>query len=97
VPSDWVDAYLDRVADETTFLAFLHALATDRAAAVERERSDPSPYGPDAAGWECSTIEAYLAAAAAWASDSRRSGKHESSENVWKRVADILYAGTLYE
>lgn len=70
----------DEVIDEESFLIFVRALTADREKAVRMEVASPSsPYGPDAGGWENTTIESFLEGAAAWAEDSdfgRRMGIH---------------------
>jgi hypothetical protein len=85
---------LEQVRDRQTFLVFVEALTADREDAVARERTNPSsPYGPDAGGWENTTIESYLEAATAWAQDS----KHFPAEPSWKAFAIFLYCGKIYE
>lgn len=89
---------LDAVKDEDSFVAFLSALATDRADEVVKEEGIfSSPYGPGANGWDNGTIEAYLGAAAAWAEDWKRSPRYLPPANPWKRCAEILLAGKRYE
>jgi hypothetical protein len=73
---------LERVADLRTFLAFVTALAEDRRAATD---------------WEASTIEAYLAAAVAWAEDSEGQPLGLAPEPSWKGFATFLYCGKIYE
>lgn len=89
----------DSVCDERTFLAFLDALAQERLADEKAEIENPSnPYGPSQAGWECSTIGTYLEAASAWAESSIDGLPMMPKEaNPWKRVAQILHAGKVYE
>jgi hypothetical protein len=89
---------LDAVHDEETIVAFVSALAADRADEVRKEQERPSPsYGPGANGWENCTIEAYLESAAAWAEDWKKSPQYRPPTNPWKRCAEILYAGKGYE
>ena len=89
---------LDAVHDEDSFVAFVSALAADRADEVNKEKASPSsPYGPGANGWENATIEAYLESAAAWAEDWKESPQYHPPANPWKRCAEILYAGKGYE
>jgi hypothetical protein len=90
---------LDRVVDEESFIDFLQARAADRENEIEKERENPSsPYGRGKNGWENGSIEAFLGAAAAWGVGSMNGlpllGK---STNPWRRCADILYAGKIYE
>jgi hypothetical protein len=76
---------LDEVKDEHTFVAFLNALAQDR-------KNDPDD-------WQWEKIEDFLEAAGYWAESSRngRLESYELPENTWKRVADILFSGKIYE
>lgn len=89
----------DAVSDEASFVEFLSALAADREEEIEKEKQRPSsPYGPGANGWENGTIEAFLRAASAWAESSRNGlPLMAKAQNPWKRCADILYAGKIYE
>jgi hypothetical protein len=90
---------LDAVCDEETFIAFVEALAADRENEVVKEKEHPSsPYGPGANGWENGTIEAFLCAAVAWATASKNGLKfYQKPENPWKRCADIIFMGKIYE
>jgi len=89
----------DRVFDEETFLEFLHALTIDREDCVAKEAQSPSsPYGPQANGWENSTIEAFLGAATAWGDCSINGLPLMPKEtNPWRRCAQILHMGKIYE
>lgn len=97
--SDELVELCDQVIDETTFLRFLAALAADRLDEVRREKDTPSsPWGPGANGWENATIEAFLESAAAWGRSSSDGLQFYSvPDNPWRRCADILYMGKLYE
>ncbi len=90
---------LDAVCDEDSFATFIDALATDWFDEQEKEKAEPSsPYGPGANAWEHGTIGDYLAAAAAWAASSKGGlPLYEPPANPWKRFADILFAGKIYE
>jgi len=94
-----LESLRDAVCDEDSFVCFLEALAADRADEVEKEKGKPSsPYGPGANGWENGTIEAFLECAAAWARASSHGLRHyEKPENPWKRCADIIFMGKIYE
>ena len=93
-----LDALLESVHDETTFVAFVDALASDFAMEQELEKQNPSsPYGPGALGWENGTVDSVLGAAAAWGHSSSLRGETSSVPNPWKRCATILYAGKWYE
>ena len=90
---------LERVTDEATFLVFLATLADDRLDEVEREKVAPSsPWGSGANGWENGTIEAFLERASEWGRASSNGLRFYSKPaNPWRRCADILYAGKIYE
>lgn len=90
---------LDAVCDEASFLYFLEALAADRADEVEKEKLVPSPpCVPGANGWENGSIEAFLEAASVWGRASTDGLQfYEKPDNPWKRCADIIYMGKLYE
>lgn len=92
-------ALLEQVVDQSTFLAFVDALACDFAAEARIEKEAPSsPYGPGALDWENGSIDTFLDAAHAWgtatAGDPIRDAKDVT---VWRRCAEILYAGKYYE
>jgi len=89
---------LQSVHDEESFLQFLLALRDDREASIEREKVNPSPpFGPEAGGWENTTIEVFCDAAVAWARSSAHGTRYKRPDNPWRRCADILYAGKIYE
>lgn len=93
-----LETKFDAVCDEASFVAFLAALASDRADEVQKEKVTPSsPYGPGANGWENTSIEAFFESASAWASDYRDSSRYEAPLNIWKRCAEIIRAGKTYE
>jgi hypothetical protein len=85
----------DKVNSKETFLEFVRALAADRAEEEKLEKKSPSsPYGPGALGWENGSIEAFLDAMQAWASDS---GDKVPEQPSWNTFARILLAGKFYE
>ena len=90
---------LQSVRDEETFIEFLEALRDDREASVEQEKLKPSsPFEPDAGGWENTTIERFFDSAVAWAWTSiNGTASYTKSENPWRRCADIIYMGKIYE
>lgn len=94
-----LQAKLDAVCNEETFIAFVTALATDRGDEVANEKASPSsPYGPGANGWENGTIEGFLHAAASWATASNHGLEfYRKPDNPWKRCAEIIYMGKIYE
>ena len=70
---DELFAVLESVHNEETFLQFLLALRDDREASVAQEKASPSsPFGPDARGWENTTIERFFNAAVVWARASSK-------------------------
>jgi len=94
----------ENVVDEKSFLAFARELIKDRETAVKKEKDNPSsPYGPDADGWENTSIESYLEGAVAWAEDSQFGSRMAFPEyelrNVsdWRKFAAFLMAGRVYE
>jgi len=100
-PFDTLDNLLESVCDEESFRRFLLALAADREDSCLKEAVQPSsPYGPDANGWENTTIDRFLFAAERWARASEKGlplADYEPPSNPWRRCADILYAGKSYE
>jgi hypothetical protein len=94
-----LEALRDAVSDEDSFVRFLEALSADRADEVEKGKGLPSsPYGPDVNGWENGSIETFLDSAAAWAEASKNGlGSYSRPDNPWKRCADILFMGKIYE
>lgn len=98
---DELFAVLTSVHDEETFLQFLLALRNHREASIRREKEHPSPaFGPDAMGWENTTIERFLDAAVAWALASDNGlplAECVSPADPWLRCAEIFYAAIGYE
>jgi len=90
---------LESVHDEETFLQFLLALRDDREASIVMEQKVPSsPYGPDAGGWENTTIERFFDTAVRWARNSVNGNPfYKKPDNPWRRCADILFAAKGYE
>jgi hypothetical protein len=90
---------INQVTDEQSFLSFARALMLDRVAAVNtEEKSRSSPYGPDAGGWENTSIEAFLESAIAWAEVSNFGTNQKlGTGNPWKKFAAFLYCGKIYE
>jgi hypothetical protein len=87
------------VSDEKSFLRFVAALIADRKSSARAQKENPaSPWGPDAGGWKNTSIESFLEAATAWATDSDFGLKQGLAENnAWKRFAVFLNAGKIYE
>lgn len=90
---------LNQVESEESLLSFVDALIEDRASAVMGEKDRPArPYGPGARGWENTSIEAFLEAACAWARASKSGlSQGRAGCNPWRRFAEFLYAGKIYE
>lgn len=85
----------DNVLDEATFLVFITLLAAD---SKMSQALGASPYGPKARGWENTTIDQFLEAAAEWGNASAEGLKYyEPPSNPWRRAAHILLAGKSYE
>jgi hypothetical protein len=96
---DELSTSLEAVHDEESFLQFLLALRDDREASTEQEKAPRrSPYGPDALGWENTTIERFFDTAVRWARDSVNGNPYyKRPDNPWRRCADILFAAKGYE
>jgi hypothetical protein len=97
-----VEAILEAVHDEQSFLLFIQALAADWDDECQQELATPSwPYCSGANGWENGTIGSYLDAAASWGLSSicglPALAEYEKPDNPWKRAAEILYMGKIYE
>jgi len=94
----------ENVVDEKSFLVFARELIKNRETAAKKEKDNPSsPYGPDAGGWENTSIESYLEGAVAWAEASQFGSRTAFPEyelsNVsdWRKFAAFLMAGKVYE
>lgn len=90
---------LNLVKDEESLLAFVRQLQLDRIASIESKRKSPSsPYGPEARGWENTSIESFLEAAYSWA-EATNFGVSQgmAPSNPWLRFAAFLYCGKIYE
>jgi hypothetical protein len=98
-PTEQLSEMLEKVLDEKSFLLFVQALIADRESAAKAEKEKAAgPWVPDAGGWENTSIEGFLEAASAWATDSDFGLKQGIAEsNSWKRFAVFLYAGKIYE
>lgn len=92
-------ALLDTVEDELTFIEFLSALEADWNDEREKEKANPiNKYGPVANGWENGSIGQFLEAAARWGIQSKNGLEfYKKPSNPWRRAADIIYMGRIYE
>jgi hypothetical protein len=98
--ADPVRASLEAVVDEASFVVFLKTLGEDWERARQLEQAHPSsPYGPNATGWENGTIGAFLESASAWAEASAQGPRlgYRPPTNSWRRCADIIFMGKIYE
>lgn len=94
-----LDAALNRVCDEESFIAFLGTLSEDWFDEQRKEAANPSsPYHPGANGWENGTIGSFLEAASACGLANLRSLNSQGrNDNPWHRAATIIYSGKHYE
>jgi hypothetical protein len=85
---------LHKLADEVT-----DEKASDWGDEQEKEKvASSSPYGPGANGWENGSIGAFLGAAAGWGMASINGLRfYQKPDNPWRRAAQILYMGKIYE
>ncbi len=75
---------LQEVVDEKSFLKFLEFLSKD--------------YNVNQNEWQNAKINHYLEASSDWDTDSIQGlTTYTKPENVWRRCADILYMGKIYE
>ncbi len=96
---DFLSNALEAVHDEESFLQFLLALRDDREESIAQEKLTPSsPYGPNARGWENTTIERFFDTGVRWARDSVNGNPfYNRPDNPWRRCAEILFAAKGYE
>ena len=67
-------------------------------AAMTNGVSNPPPDLRPAPPPRCHAIEDFLRSAVAWAEESKDGLEfYEKPENPWKRCADIIYMGEIYE
>ncbi|WP_207655822.1 DUF7660 family protein [Vallitalea okinawensis] len=75
---------LERVSDEKSFIEFLQVLSND--------------YLINDESWENHSIDTFLESSKEWAEVSINGlDLYEKENNIWKRCADILYMGKIYE
>ena len=99
MPGEPLHDLLAVVNSERSLLDFVEALVRDRQNAVIAEKQNPtSPYSADAGGWENTSIEDFLEAAAAWAESTNFGlSQGHQPDNPWRRFAAFLYCGKIYE
>ena len=90
---------LERVVDERSLIHFLRVLGHDWNKERQFEADmPPSPYARAALGWENRSIGEYLEAMVDWAEASEEGLRfYAVPGNPWRRIADILFAGKIYE
>ncbi|MDN7427002.1 hypothetical protein CFB89_24815 [Burkholderia sp. AU16741] len=90
---------LERVVDERSLIHFLRVLGHDWHTERQLEADSPlSPYAHAALGWENRSIGEYLEAMIDWAEASEEGLRfYDVPDNPWRRIADILFAGKIYE
>jgi len=85
---------LERVDSREAFLAFLKTLHLEsQDVRTGSATSTLPPHGPEPHGWENGTIEAFLDAMHAWATDSDAL----PTQPTWRVMAQLLLAGKAYE
>ncbi|MGS0893988.1 DUF7660 family protein [Burkholderia stagnalis] len=90
---------LERVVDERSLVHFLRVLGHDWNTERRLEADAlQSPYAGAALGWENRTIGEYLEGMVDWAEASEEGLRfYDLPDNPWRRMADILFAGKIYE
>ena len=89
--------YAEDVTGFKSFLAFVSWLEADRRDSLAKEAVNPHhPMALATNDWENTTIEDFLDAAVAWATDQARAERAEPSES-WRYFAQFLFAGKGYE
>ncbi|MBC3832180.1 hypothetical protein H8K33_11710 [Undibacterium amnicola] len=90
---------LGLVDSEESFVRFIEGLSQDWYDAERKEAESPSsPYGRGHNGWENGTIGGFLESASAWAQAPKNGAElYKKPENLWRRAAEIIYMGKIYE
>jgi hypothetical protein len=87
---------MTRVTDRESFIAFVNALADERAAAAEIERANPEVYMVDGAlGWMNGDIESFMGAAVQYFEPTPDHLPEE--EPSWRAFAEFLWTGKIIE
>lgn len=80
---------VNEVEDEKTFLRFIEVLKNDRIDYLNNKEVDE---------WKNDTIESFLDCAHEWAETSKDGLRfYDKPSNPWKRCAQIIYMGKIYE
>jgi hypothetical protein len=87
---------LERVTDRDSFIAFVEALADERAEAAEIERANPRAYMLDGAhNWKNAHIDAFLYAALEYFEP--KPFHQPETEPSWRMFAEFLWCGKIIE
>jgi hypothetical protein len=93
---DTPEELLERVTDRDSFIAFVEALADERAAAAEVERANPQSFVVDGAhGWKNGDIEGFLYAALEYFEP--KPFHQPDTEPSWRMFAEFLWCGKIIE
>lgn len=89
---------LEEVNDRKSFVLFVKALINDRREDDKISKANPEKYqwssGP--LGWENGSIDTYLDAALSCFEDGK--WREENPDEItWKKLAEFLYGGKIYE
>jgi hypothetical protein len=88
---------LEDVKDRETFVNFVKALIQNCREADELTQQNPEKFQwSGALGWENGSIDTYLDAALA-CFEGGKSHQDKPEEITWKRFAEFLYGGKIYE
>ena len=88
---------LENVDDRASFVVFVKALIQDKRVSDELEKQNPEKYKlVGALGWENGSIETYLDACLACFEDGKWH-QEKPKDITWKRFAEFLYGGKIYE
>lgn len=88
---------LENVNDRESFVRFVKLLIEDRRESVALTKQNPEKYQwVSALGWENGSIENYLDAALACFEDGKWH-QEKPEETSWRRFAEFLYGGKIYE
>lgn len=92
---------LEAVRDKASFITFLKALSRESDLADEELKANPGKYSYTSVfGWENGSIGAFLDASAAWLEDQAPDSDFRIQDGpsvTWKEMAEIIYAGKIYE